>query len=31
MTGPTRTQQIGLVIVLALLALLALGRAFTAP
>ena len=31
MTGPTQTQRIGLVIVLALLALLALGRAFAAP
>ena len=30
MTGPTRTQQVGLVIVLALLALLALVRSFTA-
>jgi hypothetical protein len=30
MTGPTRTQQIGLVVVLALLALLALVRSFTA-
>jgi hypothetical protein len=31
MAGPTRTQQIGLLILLAALALLAVVRALTAP
>ena len=31
MEGPTRTQQIGLLIVLAVLVVLALARALTAP
>jgi hypothetical protein len=31
MEGPTRTQQIGLLIVLAALVVLALARALTAP